>query len=57
MPRQKGKRAPGSDGVEGTVGEWKLAKEREERRWGGVGWAGDVEGKKSLSQQKFSLKF
>lgn len=42
---------PGSDGMEGTEEEWKLGKERKERRGGGV------KGKKSLSQQKFSLKF
>ena len=47
-------RVPGSDSMEGAEEEWRLGKEGKEG--GAVGLGGAV-GKKSLSQQKFSLKF
>lgn len=46
--------------MEGTREEWKLVKERKEAKWlceGGGGGGGAAKGEKSLSQQKFSLKF
>lgn len=62
MLRQKGKRRGESARI-GWCGRYSgrmeigEGAEGEEVGWGGVGWGGDVEGKKSLSQQKFSLKF